>query len=179
MQRLDGVAALALRDAATELYAAVFAEAPYNEGPEMAEHFRRAFKRETKRPGFVFIAAIEEGELVGMAYGFTMPAGEWWRGADEDPPADVRDAPKLAVMEWAVHPDHRKAGVGRRLMDELLTDRTEPWATLNVNPAAPARDVYRAWGWEPCGMTRNRAYPDMEVLLLQLARNGDRIRDPR
>lgn len=165
---LDGPAALALRDAATALYAVVFAEPPYNESPDMAEHFRRAFKRETKKDGFAFVAETVGDELVGMAYGFTMPAAEWWRNADREPPAEVLDAPKLAVMEWAVHPDHRGTGIGRRLMDALLADRHEPWATLNVNPASRARDLYRSWGWEPCGMTRNRMYPDMEVLLLRL-----------
>lgn len=163
VERIDG--ALELRDEAAELYAVVFAEPPYNEGPEMAEGFRRAFKREVKRDGFAFIAARDGDQLTGMAYGYTMPPGEWWRNAEPDPPAEIRDAPKLAVMEWAVHPAHRGHGIGRRLMDALLADRPEPWATLNVNPAAAARDIYLAAGWSSCGMTRNRVYPDMEILI--------------
>jgi ribosomal protein S18 acetylase RimI-like enzyme len=160
-----GAEALHLLDDVVALYAEVFAEPPYNESPEMARGFRRAFKRETRLYGFEFIAAFDGETLAGMAYGFTMPAGEWWRHADTDPPAGVLDGPKFAVMEWCVKPSHRGRGIGARLMSELLAARPEPFATLNVNPAAAARDIYLASGWEPCGMARNKKFPDMQVLV--------------
>jgi GNAT superfamily N-acetyltransferase len=163
-----GADALQLLDDVVGLYAEVFAEPPYNEGPEMARLFRRSFKRETKRDGFAFIAAWEGETLAGMAYGFTMPSGEWWRNADTEPPADVRNAPKFAVMEWCVSPSHRGRGIGGRLMSELLADRPEATATLNVNPAAAARDIYLSSGWKSCGMARNSRYPDMDVLVRSL-----------
>lgn len=73
------------------------------------------------------------------------------------------------VQEWAVLPNGRGRGVGRRLMAELLTDRGEPWATLTVNVDAPARDVYLRWGWRRVATTRPGAGPRMDVLVHILA----------
>lgn len=155
-------------DEVLSLFAEVFAEPPYNEGPEHVEQFRRAFKKETKKPGFTFIGA-EDGVLVGMAYGYTMPPDEWWRRATVEPPEEIKAAPKFTVMEWAVRPDYRGQGIGNRLMDELLVDRAEPWATLNANPEAKARDLYVAAGWEQLGRVENKLFPDMDVLILDLS----------
>lgn len=159
---------LDLTDEVVALFAVVFAEAPYHEGPEHVAMFRRSFKKEAKKPGFAFIAARVGDDLVGMAYGYTMPPGEWWRGATEEPPPEIKSAPKLTIMEWAVRPDHRGKGIGHRLMDDLLAGRSEPWATLNANPAATARDIYLSWGWRSYGQVKNNLFPDMDVLALPL-----------
>lgn len=168
-ERLDSGAALARIDDVLCLFAEVFAEPPYNEGPEHVEQFRRGYKREARKPGFSFIAALDGDKLVGMAYGYTMPEGEWWRNATVAPPPEVKDGPKLCIMEWAVLPTCRGSGIGRALMDALLAGRSEAWATLNANPAAAARDIYLSWGWKQMGMVENRLFPDMDVLVLPLA----------
>ena len=62
------------------VYAEVFSLPPYNEGPEMADEFLDRLAEESKRPGFSLVAACGCGRphgLVGFAYGYTMPAGEW------------------------------------------------------------------------------------------------------
>jgi hypothetical protein len=105
---------------------------------------------------------------VGFAYGYTMPAGRWWDGTDRPAPQELEAADKLAVIEWAVLPARRGAGIGRRLLDALLAGRREPWATLTVNPAADARAVYERWGWQQVASTRPGRMPAMDVLALEL-----------
>lgn len=150
------------------VYAAVFSQPPYNEGPEMVGRFAGWVRDESTRPGFDMVIAEDGGQLIGFAYGWLMPAGDWWRRTDRHPPDGVRGADKFAVMEWAVLPDHRGRGTGRQLMDELLRDRRERWATLTVNPAADARVLYERWGWARVGATRGGKMPPMDVMLLRL-----------
>jgi ribosomal protein S18 acetylase RimI-like enzyme len=154
------------------VYAAVFSQPPYNEGPEMADKFVGWVAAEFTEPGFTFVEAVESGTVVGFAYGYRQPAGEWWRGADLPASEEVRPNPTFAVMEWAVLPDRRRGGIGRRLMDELLAGREEPYAVLTVNPAAAARAVYERWGWRYVASTKPGKAPSMDVMLLKLAPTG-------
>ncbi|MEU5782214.1 GNAT family N-acetyltransferase [Micromonospora lupini] len=161
--------AIALFPALVGLYAVVYAEPPYNEGPEQVAGFAKGLPGETQRPGFRLVAADDAGALIGAAYGWTMPAGRWWTRADTEPPAHVRNADKFAVMEWVVRPDRRGEGIGAELMRRLLDGRPEPWATLASNPAAPARAIYQRAGWQ---QVAGSAMPDgtpMHLLLLPLS----------
>lgn len=163
-----GLTANPLFDRIADLYATVYAEPPYEEGPEQVARFRGSLPGEAARPGFTMVAAQDSGHLVGAAYGWTMPAGTWWSRADTDPPAHLRDADKLAVMEWIVHPHRRGEGIGAELMRRLLDGRPEPYATLASNPRAAARRMYERAGWEQVGQS---AMPDgtpMDLLLLPL-----------
>jgi GNAT superfamily N-acetyltransferase len=155
---------LELRD----VYAAVFSLPPYNEGPEMADKFVGWVQEESQHAGFDLIVAYEADRLVGFAYGYTMPPGEWWHGVDRPAPEHIKAAAKFAVMEWAVLPGRRGKGNGRRLMDDLLTNRQEPYATLTVNPAAIARTLYERWGWRYVASTRPAKMPGMDVMVLEL-----------
>jgi ribosomal protein S18 acetylase RimI-like enzyme len=151
-----------------EIYAAVFSLPPYNEGSEMAEKFVGWMHEESQHPGFDLVAAYADGRLVGFAYGYTMPAGEWWHRTDRPAPEGVKAADKFAVMEWAVLPDQRGNGIGRRLLDELLHDRPEPYAVLTVNPKAEARAMYERWGWRHVASTKPSKMPGMDVMLREL-----------
>lgn len=167
-RRHDGGPAADLFDALADLYAVVYAEPPYNEGPERVREFRDGLPDEAARPGFTLVTADDDGLLVGFAYGWTMPAGRWWRRAEQDPPPDVRDADKVAVMEWVVRPGRRGGGIGAELMRRLLADRPERWATLASNPDAPARDIYQRQGWRQIGTSRLPWGPPMDLLVLDL-----------
>ena len=158
------------------VYADVFSLPPYNEGPEMADEFVDRLAEESKLPGFSLVAACGGGRLLGFAYGYTMPAGEWWDGTDRPAPEEVKAADKLALIEWAVLPDRRGAGIGRRLLDELLGGRREQWATLTVNPAADARVIYDRWGWRQVASTRPGRMPGMAVMLLELPGSAEQER---
>src|SRR5262245_1072150 len=78
------------------LYAAVFSEPPYNEGPEAVDEFVDRMHSEVAEPGFDCVEAIANDSVVGFAYGYSYPAGRWWDGADRSPPDDVVAGPTFA-----------------------------------------------------------------------------------
>ncbi|MBQ0900981.1 GNAT family N-acetyltransferase [Micromonospora sp. U21] len=148
-----------------ELYAVVYAEPPYEEGPEQVSRFANGLPTEAARPGFTLVAAEDDGALIGAAYGWTMLAGRWWSQADQDPPADVLVADKLAVMEWIVAPDRRREGVGSGLMARLLDGRHERYATLASDPRAAARRMYARAGWRQVARSTMPDGTPMDLLL--------------
>ncbi len=156
-------------DELVALYVEVFADEPYNEGPEQVGRFRGWLNKELAEPGFSLVCALHHDELIGMAYGYTKGPGEWWHNATLKPPASILAGNKLAVMEWAVRRAHRGRGVGRQVMARLLADRPEPFATLKVNPAAVAYDIYLRSGWQLYGQARRPNLPAVDILVLDLS----------
>ncbi|MFF4874738.1 GNAT family N-acetyltransferase [Micromonospora sp. NPDC000668] len=163
-----GTAAAPLFSPLVELYALVYAEPPYEEGPEQVSRFADGLPAEATRPGFTLVAAEDDGRLIGAAYGWTMPAGRWWLRSDQDPPADVLVADKLAVMEWIVTPERRGDGVGSGLMVRLLGGRPERYATLASDPRAAARRIYERAGWRQVARSPLPDGTPMDLLLLDL-----------
>lgn len=156
------------RRRAGPVYAVVYAEPPYEEGSEQVDRFRNSLPEESTRPGFALITADDDGRLVGAAYGWTMPAGTWWSRADLQPPDNIRDVDKLAVMEWIVHPDRRAQGIGAELIRRLLKDRHERYATLASDPRSAARGMYERAGWRQVARTMLSWGPAMDLLVLEI-----------
>ncbi|MBP2354625.1 ribosomal protein S18 acetylase RimI-like enzyme [Kribbella aluminosa] len=50
------------------------------------------------------------------------------------------------MIELGVHTDFRGRGFSRRLVDTLLADRPEPFASLISGPGAQAHAMYERWG---------------------------------
>ena len=155
-------------DGFVDLYQQVYAEPPYEETPDDAAAFGRRLTEEAQRPGFTLVAAIEDDGVIGFAHGYTFGPDQWWKAADTTP-SEVQSLPKFAIMELVVRKDHRGQGIASALMRALLIDRTEPYATLCTNPAAPARAIYQAWSWQQVAQTPQRPmFPGMDVLVLPL-----------
>lgn len=151
-----------------EVYRHVFAEPPYNEGDEQVREFIDNYAKQAEQPGFQLVTAREDGRLVGFAYGSAQPPGWWWRYCDTQPAEQLEQAAKFAVFEWAVLADHRGQGIGRALLDLLLTGRPEPWATLTVNPAVNAYRIYQRTGWSQVGISDRDGWPAMPVMVKRL-----------
>ncbi|WP_431884771.1 GNAT family N-acetyltransferase [Micromonospora wenchangensis] len=159
--------------ALADLYAVVYSEPPYREGPDQVAGFREGLPDEAIRPGFSMIVAEDDGLLVGAAYGWTMPAGTWWSRSDQDPPSDIRDVDKFAVLEWMTHPGRRESGIGTELMHQLLSQRTERYATLAANPASIARRIYQRTGWRQVATSTLPWGPPMDLLVRPLPATGE------
>jgi ribosomal protein S18 acetylase RimI-like enzyme len=151
------------------LYARVFAEPPYREGPEQVQEFLTYYTEDSAKPGFAVVTAREDGTLVGFTYGTARAPGKWWPGCDKPPPPAIMDGPSFAVYEWAVDKRYRGRGIGRELMTRILAHRPEQWATLTVNPAADAYRIYLRAGWRRVSMSYRDNTPPMVVLIRQIA----------
>ena len=108
------------------------------------------------RPGALGVVAVDEDgaplAYAGMTY-----------AADEG-----------SVTNVAVHPDHRRRGLGRTVVAGLLDaarERKLSFVYLEVRPSnAPALALYRALGFEDCGRRKNfYRHPTEDALLLRAA----------
>jgi hypothetical protein len=167
-ERLSGEQARATGAELAKLYAEVYAEPPYREGPAQVARFADQLAELWGSDGFTLARAIgPAGELVGVAYGRTMAAGSWF-SASSPPPSELRQLATFAVMEWMVRKSWRRRGVGCRLLAMILAGRPERWSVLMSDPAAPARQIYSQLGWRRVGTSQPELFPEMEILALPL-----------
>jgi ribosomal protein S18 acetylase RimI-like enzyme len=108
------------------------------------------------RDGFTLVTGRRDGDLIGYALGYTLPAASgWWRGlhTDVDPAVLEEDGRRtFALTEIMVREHWRRRGYARALHDALLAGRQEERATLLVLPDnVPAHRAYLAWGWYKLG----------------------------
>lgn len=103
-----------------------------------------AFRNEIGNPRGIFLVALRQGKVVGF--------GDCWLIVDE-----------AHIVSMAVHKDHQRQGVARRLMIELLLRAKEMGAlcsTLEVRESnAAALALYEGLGYVRCGYRKNY-YPD-------------------
>lgn len=159
-----GPAAASIGAELLHLYAEVYAEPPYLEGPEHTARFAEHLHGLWTAEGFELVrATTPAGELVGVAYGFTMSTGEWFPHSSPAPP-DILGRPHFTTMEWMTRRPWRRQGIGRRLLAGLLSDRLEPWAVVMANPAAVAHGIYLEHGWRRVGTSAPPMFPEMDVL---------------
>ncbi|WP_328871198.1 GNAT family N-acetyltransferase [Streptomyces sp. NBC_00287] len=172
---MDGPAAAQAEDAFRLVYAEAFGEPPYNEtADDVAATFRR-FRSQVRRAGFRgALARTEDGEPVGMAYGFSLaPDAVWWDRLTEPVPDEMRreDGRRtFGLMELAVRRPWRGRGIARRLHETLLDGIEAERVLLNVHPENEAASAaYRAWGYRKVGEARPQEGAGLhDVMLLGL-----------
>lgn len=153
------------------LYAEIYAEPPYREGPADVADFARQWPDRTRQPGFRLTVAHADGQPAGFAFGHRLrPDTDWWHGLLDPLPAhltDEHDGRTFAVIEIAVRAPVRRRHIGAALHTALLAGRDEQRVTLLCRPEArPARAAYTAWGYHPLGRLRPR--PDAPVYLAMI-----------
>jgi ribosomal protein S18 acetylase RimI-like enzyme len=140
---------------AAQLYATVFAEAPYEDDPaESRTSFlgRVETYRRTK-PDFRLMLATGEEGVIGLGLGTGISAGDWWRDriTPQLAPAAARTwfgEAAFSVVELATAAQHRRSGIAAALLDALVSDLPYPTATLTAYAAATqARRFYERQGW--------------------------------
>lgn len=170
IEQVDPASAADLAAQLRPIYAEVYSEPPYQQGENDADEFVARFGRQAQMPGFRLLVALDAGRVVGFCYTMTLPAGRWWNGAVETPPAELVNADKVAVVELVLLAPYRGRGLGRALMDAALADRPERYATLLAEADAPARRIYAHWGWQQVGTVQSQPHWDADdALVLPLA----------
>jgi ribosomal protein S18 acetylase RimI-like enzyme len=159
-------AATALTDDLRALYAAVYAEPPYRDGPAEVAEFIAEWNDLSSQPGFRLVVARTDGQLVGFALGHVVDwASGWWAGLHPAPPGGDAADPggfdevghSFGIAELGVHPAWRRRGVGSRLHQALLAGRSEPQVVLWVRADAPAaKATYAHWGYRLSGSVPDR-----------------------
>jgi GNAT superfamily N-acetyltransferase len=153
--RIEEPATLASQVA--EVYGSAFSI--FRDGP--TEQEVRAFAHETLpqhagREAFRFIAALENGELLGFIYGYHGRSGEWWEEwIRQRLPAAIYDdwfADQFDLTEFCVRADRHGEGIGSRLYESLLAEvagtRHKRVVLTTRRVSNPARDFYLRRGWE-------------------------------
>lgn len=171
IRRHDGNAVDRLLGEIADLYEQVYAEPPYHGGPLFSrERFLERTNRQRRADGFELVTVRAGSALVGFSFGFTFAPGRWWRGQTlPEPPPEIVNASKFAVIELVVDQGWRGGGLGRELLTRLLADRPETYAMLLAEPTAPARQIYQRWGWRHVADVRpSTDAPRMHALVLPL-----------
>ncbi len=140
-----------------DLYAQVYAEPPYYEGPDDVADFVTRFAEQRREVGFRLTSGWSDGQLVGYLYGFTLdPRRDWWKTlllhACPGESIEQLRKPTAFISELLVRADVRRRGIGRTLHRRFLASRTEQQALLLAHPDAhAARTAYSRWGWHKVG----------------------------
>jgi GNAT superfamily N-acetyltransferase len=148
-------------DAIARLYADAFAEPPYDEDParSLIEFPQRIRRYAAEKPEFRLRTATEDGDLVGFVLGTGIGPGDWWRdrlNATLAAPHRARwlEQQQFGVAELVVKPSHRRSGLGRALMNDVLDGLPYNSALLACYPDAVApQRLYTSLGWtviDPC-----------------------------
>ncbi len=163
VERLEAARLRALAGPAAFVYGAAM-----HRSPEVVVQRREIIASHTTYPGFVCAAAFGgsgdggdeqlDGDLIGFGYGYLGARGQWWH--DTVAHALGRDGARrwlrdgFELAELHVLPDHQGAGLGRRLLTDVLSRATAKRAVLSTPDAdSPARRLYRSFGFEDllCG----------------------------
>ncbi|MBF6047731.1 GNAT family N-acetyltransferase [Streptomyces sp. NRRL B-1677] len=172
VEQLDGPAAAEAEGSFRLVYAEAFAEPPYNEtGADVAATFRR-FRSQTRKTAFrAALARAEDGEAVGIAYGYPLgPNTGWWDQLVTPVPDHMRreDGHRtFGLMELAVREPWRGRGIAHRLHDAMLEGTEAERVLLNVHPDSKvAQDTYRSWGYQKVGEARPWPGADLHDVML-------------
>ncbi|MFJ8269343.1 GNAT family N-acetyltransferase [Streptomyces sp. NPDC094154] len=138
------------------LHDAVFSVEPFAWAPEMSFQHREELGSLMMLPGFRLTIARQRSQLVGYIYGHPLAVDHgWWLDFTHPVPGDLVkewEGRTFAVISLGVRTEWRGHGVGKRLMGELLRDRTEQRAILSVQPTAVSTQrFYRHLGWRKTG----------------------------
>lgn len=176
VERFDGSVVPALADELGALYAAAYLGTPQQDDPfYSAARFAERLNGYVTSPGFTLVTARADGDLIGYAFGYALPAAaRWWNGLVDTPPdgfTTETGTRTFALNELHVRADHRGSGVASELHSTLMGSGPYERATVLVRPENSALTLYEHWGYREIG--RLKPYPDSpEYVALVLALNN-------
>jgi len=141
-----------LLDLICDLYDDVFSVPPFFWRDDESELHRQRLLRLVDDPTFGIAVARDGDDLVGFAYGFSVPPDtKWWSDlvAPTEPTLTAEwPGRTFLLFDFGVRASRRGQGIGRMLHDAVLGSRGEERATLAVQPTAiDTKRIYQHWGW--------------------------------
>lgn len=155
IHRLPGPDLLTHRDGIRQVYAAAFAEPPWNSDPAEADVYLERLAGDLDRPGFTAAVALDGDRVLGFATAWTtetpLPATRSYPRVSAALGAERTAAwlcGGLEVDELAVLPGAHGRGLGRRLLEEVTRDAPggRCWLLTSVKADATVR-FYERLGW--------------------------------
>lgn len=146
----------AIRNIAIDLYREVFGheiDKPF----WSVERYSQRIERHATMSGFGAVVAYTNEESIGFAYGITLATTtRWWATIQPpltDPAFTHEDGHRtFALFEVIIKPEHQGQGIGRRIHDELLSNRSEQRITIATHHGnTHARNTYTKWGYQHIG----------------------------
>ncbi|MEC4015073.1 GNAT family N-acetyltransferase [Streptomyces sp. H27-D2] len=154
-----------VRQTIIDLYAEVRAELLHLPNYRI-DAFSERLNRHSGESGWQAVIGYDDGTPVGYAYANTVEPGDrWWKRMDPPAPEQYSRTAAVALKEIMVRVPWRGTGTARRIHDELLCDRAEPYVSLLVNPEAgdgKVRALYESWGYRQ--ISRQQPSPGSPVL---------------
>jgi GNAT superfamily N-acetyltransferase len=148
---LTGEEALVMLDELADAYEDARPTDPEHDDPLFSRsQFIARTEDQARRDGFELVTVRASGTLAGFSFGFPFDVGGWWADADH-PPEHILRATKFAVIELDVIPAYQGRGWGKALLNTLLKERPEAYATLAAMPGSRAQAMYEHWGWYKVG----------------------------
>jgi ribosomal protein S18 acetylase RimI-like enzyme len=127
--------------------------------------------RHLGRAGIVFLAAREDGRVLGFGYGYTGAYGQWWtdhvvRALTAEQRSTWLDPPHFEVVELHVRPGLQRRGIGSALLAQLLDRQPHDRAVLSTQRSSKkARAFYAKNRWlELAEVDFGSGYPPYVVL---------------
>jgi len=136
--------------------AAIYGEA-MRRPPELVVQRREIMGSHVHRGGFVGVLARDaEGVVVGFGYGYHGRPGDWWhdvvaralgqKAGRKQARAWLDDSFELAELH--VHPSRHGEGIGRRILQSVLSRAEGATAVLSTHDRdSPARHLYKSEGF--------------------------------
>ncbi|GAB2597073.1 GNAT family N-acetyltransferase [Kribbella endophytica] len=166
IERHDATSTLELRDDILPVYAASHDDQMHDPWFHPDQFGERLVELYLPGRDLELVAAQIAGTVVGYAFGSPRDQhGAIWDDLHSTYPAwglSAEPVPMQIFREFAIHPDHQRKEVGRRVHDALLQGRSEPVAELLVRKDnLSAQAAYRSWGWVQLG--EKHPFPDSPV----------------
>lgn len=136
---------------AGRIAARAFAGPPWQEERSRIGRLRDRLVTDSRRCGFRFAWAEDAGRPVGFAYGaYGVGHAVLAAALSETGPVEP---PPFELCELAVLPSTCGQGVGRALLDAVMTGTADRRCWLLTHPRAlPALGLYRSRGWRAYGL---------------------------
>lgn len=152
-----------IADDLTAVYAEVYNVKPYIGDPFFAvPTYVNRLHAALDMDGFEVVSAhLDDGTLAGYVHGVTLdPDRAWWVSLGDARPGEVVEAAERGEVFWLRElmtlPAYQNHGIGRRVHDEMVSGRAEPWTTLTcIIDNEPARSAYPRWRYEVIGRIKH------------------------